>query len=543
MGIYYEILRPVNNDDLSKVDLETAAILKGLPPGGYVDAGKLDARGRGALERAASCGITQKTRIGDRIMGLESVRFWISQLNPTRLRNFSPSKGTKDTYAEALDSFDGWLRGRGLPVKRGAARHASRAFSDVEDLLRFCEDSDRGILTARRALRQYLAESADSGTSLSTVLVRASAIRSYFAAHDVTVDVRVNRNRHATGKVREDSGMGLPDLYKMMVFGGMDAMMRAIVMVKFQAGLDSSTLADRFNFEAYGQIVRHFGIEDHDAWDLDRCPVPIRLVRVKTGMRYTTFIDRDAVSCLQEYLRWREVRRKKYDGTGPLFVTRRGTPVRPAWISARFSKAAANAGIQRRVSDHFFKVRSHEVRDLLKSTLIVSGCAQHVADHVLGHAPRDSYEKQATLYPEEMRAEYSKASGRLNIFTRIERCLAMPDGDNGGGGMSGNRPGGPGAGGGGGNNDGDDGRYQTLEARQMEMQDTLQKMAGALSDLLRFMQSSAGKTGVPDGPLRGLADPGDGSSSSSSSSSSNNNNNNSNSNSNSNNNSGDPDRR
>ena len=48
-----------------------------------------------------------------------------------------------------------------------------------------------------------------------------------------------------------------------------------------------------------------------------------------------------------------------------------------------------------------YKIHSHEVRDLLKSTLIVSGCAQYVAEHVLGHAPRDSYEKQASLYPED----------------------------------------------------------------------------------------------------------------------------------------------
>ena len=61
------------------------------------------------------------------------------------------------------------------------------------------------------------------------------------------------------------------------------------------------------------------------------------------------------------------------------------------------------------------------LRDLLKSTLIVSGCAQYAADHVLGHSPNDSYEKQVMLYPEKMRSEYAKASGLLNIFTNIER--------------------------------------------------------------------------------------------------------------------------
>ena len=214
--------------------------------------------------------------------------------------------------------------------------------------------------------------------------------------------------------------------------GSMGVMMKAVMMVKFQAGLDASTLADRFNFEAYPQIVRHFGMEDYEAWDLGMCPVPVRLVRVKTGMAYTTFIDRDAVSHLQDYLRWRGFREgKKYDPSGPLFVTRRGTPVSPGWVSFRFSKAAIDAGIQKWVSNLVYKIHPHEVRDLLKSTLMVSGCAQYAADHVLGHAPRDSYEKQAGLYPEALRSEYAKASGRLNIFSGIERYLRAAGADPG----------------------------------------------------------------------------------------------------------------
>ena len=198
-------------------------------------------------------------------------------------------------------------------------------------------------------------------------------------------------------------------------------------------------------------------------------------MRVKTGMEYTTFVDRDAVSHLQDYLRWREFREgKKYDPSGPLFVTRRGTPVGPNWISSRFSKAAIDAGIQKRTSHRVFKIHSHEVRDLLKSTLLVSGCAQYAADHVLGHAPRDSYEKQAALYPEKLRAEYAKASGRLNIFSSIEKHLRAAGADSG----EQSPPG--------------DGRYQKIEAQQRIMQETLQKMAGAMTDVLRIVTAGQG---------------------------------------------------
>ena len=498
MGAYFEVLRPVSKNDLNRAGPEIAAALQGLPPGGYVSAGQLKGRcgqdaARRALEWACGNGILHKTIQDSDVMDHESVRFWLTQLDPQRMKNFRLEKGTKRTYADALEAFNRWLAGRKFPVGSGGKAAARRAFPNVEELLRFCEDPENGTQTAKRVVREYLADLATSKHSLSTAMVRCAAVKSYFAVHDVPVDVRVNKKRHAIHDVRESPEMSLFDLYKMMTVGSMGVMLKAVVMIKFQAGLDASTLADRFNFEAYPQIVRHFGIEDYEAWDLGRCPVPVRLVRVKTGMEYTTFIDRDAVSHLQDYLRWREFRDgQRYDSSGPLFVTRRGTPVGPNWISSRFSKAAINAGIQKRVSNRVYKIHSHEVRDLLKSTLIVSGCAQYAADHVLGHAPRDSYEKQATLYPEKLRSEYAKASGRLNIFSSIERHLRTAGADS----WEQPAPGGD--------------RYQRIEAQQQEMQEALQKMAGVMTDVLRIVASRDGNPGaVPDdmvSRLMGLED-------------------------------------
>lgn len=46
-----------------------------------------------------------------------------------------------------------------------------------------------------------------------------------------------------------------------------------------------------------------------------------------------------------------------------------------------------------------------------------------VADHVIGHAPKDVYEVQASLYPDSLRREYAKAAGRINVFTRIMSAI------------------------------------------------------------------------------------------------------------------------
>ena len=74
-----------------------------------------------------------------------------------------------------------------------------------------------------------------------------------------------------------------------------------------------------------------------------------------------------------------------------------------------------------------FKARAHEVRDLLKSMLLIAKCAPWAADHVIGHPPRDSYEKQQLLYPDDLRAEYAKASERINMFSRISNHLKNSD--------------------------------------------------------------------------------------------------------------------
>ena len=136
-------------------------------------------------------------------------------------------------------------------------------------------------------------------------------------------------------------------------------------------------------------MVCRFGTVEHDDWDLDGCPVPIGLSQVKTDMAYTTFIDRDAVSYLRDYLRWVELESGgRPDPPGPLFTTRRGTPVSADWVSERFNRAASNAGIQKRIRPGVLGIYSHSVCHLLKSTLLVAGYAPYAADHILGHSHR-----------------------------------------------------------------------------------------------------------------------------------------------------------
>ena len=436
MTTHYRVLRPVEQADLD-ASPGSAGVLKLIPNHGYVTFdifGHIEKRraSRGVMH-ACSVGIFERASPYDRISSLDSVRFWCTQLNDYGHKNTAPTHSTRQLYMHGISKLDGWLPGRSFPSFKtvwrdgeGTRQGITKSFGNVEELMNYCTESDYGTKTAQRVVREYLASQPVTGASASMQAIIRSAIKSYFGVHDIVLDMPKVREKRDGSAPEDDSPMTLEDFYKMLQNGKPGIALRAAMLIKFQSGMDTSTFTDRFNYEGYPQIVRHFKTDDYTMWNVDLCPVPIRLVRVKTGVQYTTFIDRDAVTQLQEYLTWKEAKYGRQDASKPLFLTVRNTAVCSEWLSKGFSNVAVRAGIQKKISHRVYRIRSHEVRDLLKSTLLACGCAQYAADHILGHAPRDSYEKQAVLYPEALRAEYAKASASLNIFSKMESTLNSP---------------------------------------------------------------------------------------------------------------------
>ena len=156
-----------------------------------------------------------------------------------------------------------------------------------------------------------------------------SAIKSYFGVHDVLLVLPKTRKKRLDPVSDEESHMTLKDFYRMLQKGKPGIMMHTIMLINLQSGMDSSTLTDRFNYEGYPQIAKYFRPDDHKSWNLDLCPVPITLVRVKTDVRYTTFLEHDAIAQLQEYLTWKEMKYGKQNIAKPLFMTKRNTPIHP----------------------------------------------------------------------------------------------------------------------------------------------------------------------------------------------------------------------
>ena len=375
----------------------------------------------------------KKPRKRDRLLAFATVRYWLRQLNASGIKHdIDAGVGTRGVYLHFLASFDEWLAWREFDVRMQAVADGrivretvQKSFKHVEELLYFGEEGNEKEV--KKIISEHLVDPRHDHMKHSTKAVMCAAIKSYFDTHDVVTNVRLNGRKNDGAEFVDEPGLDITEFYKMMTAGRVNPLTRAVMMVKFQAGLDSSTLADRFNFYAYSQIVKYCGTANHKEWDLEKCPVPIKLIRVKTTAKYTTFIDRDALAAVKDYLAWKERLHGPHDPKSPLFVTIGGRPIYGKWISAAFKRIADTSGTQKRLAPDVLKLKSHGVRHLLKSTLKVCGCMDYAADHIIGHAPKDSYDQGAKYYPETLRLEYAKASHKINIFSHVQSVVDDPE--------------------------------------------------------------------------------------------------------------------
>lgn len=380
------------------------------------------------------------------------IEYWRSQLHSSNIKNLKTKSeqqgGTRKCYTYGLFGFHKWLLGKQFeyaPTTRtdDGMLHLQKktvTLNGIDHFLNLYQHNFGGNIEFVVFIKKYLIHLQETKNT-PTIDNAMFAIKSFFRENDLEMNFRFNNSKRQKDPT-DDDAMTLDDMQKIFSTKGVQPIEKAVFMCKFHRGLDSATLADRFNFEAWPQLVDYFGTDDSDKWDVSKCPVPIKLVRVKTNYLHTGFLDADAIIALQKYLKKRTVvkipthsrqrivrgsktstsiRRKPLAGEA-LFLDMSGNPISINWIGRRFGKLRRRSGVEKAYP-------SHEMRDLLKSTLIDSGCRPDVADHVIGHAPKDSYEKQALLYPENTRAEFAKASNRINVLNLIEPSESKPCGN------------------------------------------------------------------------------------------------------------------
>lgn len=370
---------------------------------------------------------------------LESIQYCTKQLRGSRYKNVNPKKGagTADAYAYRLWKFNNWIHGRTFEfyteIQTGVDTYKRVRelvkIEGVEQLLKISKQPVSVKSDVIRVIKEYLLDPIHEGKRASTMNLETCAIRAYFEKNDCSMNFTFNPKviYKSQNEESEESSLTLDEFMAILSEGKPSLTQKAVFLCKFQRGLDTATLVDRFNFQAWEQLVKYFGTPDYHAWDVSKCPVPIKLVRMKRDVMHTGFLDIDAIEAMKKYLDYRKrlVGQEMENGQA-IFLNAHKEPIVNNWIGNSFLRLAKNAGLKIEIPGYKvvrYKANSHEVRDLLKSTLIDCGVRADLADHFIGHKPKDSYEKQALLYPETLRKEYSKASKRINMFSNFANMV------------------------------------------------------------------------------------------------------------------------
>lgn len=381
----------------------------------------------------------------DEFVKYETVQYCAKQINGCKYKHQETTHltkgfgGTQRLYLYHLWHLNNWLIGKKITIKKmhqvelDTFKEISHevTLEGLEHLLKLYQESHNSDKEVVKIIKNYMMDDIHKGKRASTIDGLRSAILAYFENNDTPIKFKFDPKSKYRVTTEDDDkpSLTLEDMFKMLTVGRPSIAEKAIILCKFHRGLDNSTFVDRFNFQAYEQLVEHFGTDEFDRWDMQKCPVPIKLVRIKTNFMHTGFLDVDAIEALQDYLRFRKQRTGRDMKIGEaIFLNVYCEPIKDNWLRRLTLKLARRAGIQRKLDDYNLATRyekeAHEMRDLLKSTLIDCGSRIDVADHVIGHKPKDSYEKQSILYPATLRAEFMKASNKINIFSKFSHLIS-----------------------------------------------------------------------------------------------------------------------
>lgn len=368
---------------------------------------------------------------------LESVSFYMSQLRGDRRRNIKSKNfaSTQKSYLYRLWNFHYWLVEQefsfnfiiSINESKFKIHSKSVTLEGLEHFLKLYESTYHiSELHFTQLITKYLKDSIHFNKKFQTLKIDYYAIKAYFNRNDCPLNFKFNPKNTKKQEENEPTLLTLGNFLHLLTVGQPTILQKAVFLCKFHRGLDTSTFVDRFNFEAWDQIVESFGTADWNKWDLKKCPIPIRLTRIKTGVTHVGFLDIDAIVSLREYLQYKQSQQKIFK-PNPIFIHSRHLPITEGWIRSSFHSLAKKSHL---IKSNEHGINPNSLRILLKSTLLACNVDRMVSDEVIGHKTLDKFEKHSQQNIEKMRDEYSKASGTINIFSRLYSVINNIDDSN-----------------------------------------------------------------------------------------------------------------
>jgi len=200
---------------------------------------------------------------------------------------------------------------------------------------------------------------------------------------------------------------------------------KVIILMLFQSGMDVSTLCSL----DYGDVAR--GLEKGE------CPLPIRVVRKKEGIEYTTFLGKDGVDALNAYLHKRRERRGAIKHTDPLFIKERmyngEERISRELIEKMMREVAVLSGVvskEEMERADMNPCRPHALRSAFSTLMKLQGVNNEIVEYWLGHSI--PYESAYFIPPQdELKRIYRENSEPLSINRAVEQVKQLEEKYNG----------------------------------------------------------------------------------------------------------------
>ncbi|MDG6919728.1 MAG: hypothetical protein JRN62_09895 [Nitrososphaerota archaeon] len=315
----------------------------------------------------------------------------------------------------ALYHLASWVRWR---KEKGLQANPDR-------LIEECLDGNNRTLVAHlQLILEYCQGPRFEGDTLESRKRHYNSIRGFYAANLVGLPRRKLKDGETNGKVRQEvTAMEFLKMFKQALeYTGVRD--RALMLCALQGGMDDSTLARVFNITAFPQLARHFGTSRWKDWADGLCPVRIDLVRPKSGERFYTYQDVDAIEALKV---WFDIRGEPeihdpespqdLPTSEPIFIGRFGS-ISPATVGQTFRSSGkrAKVNVHRGLPMETFKgarlrypFHSHEVMDTLITLARRAKADVAAANFFTGHSiDKLKYDKSPWDDEGHFRSEYLK---------------------------------------------------------------------------------------------------------------------------------------
>jgi len=160
-------------------------------------------------------------------------------------------------------------------------------------------------------------------------------------------------------------------------------------------------LCDQFNTDEAQNVLKQLRE--------NKCPIKFNLIASReVHPQYFTFIGKDAIDALKEYL---NVRGEVKEGE-PIFISQRGEPIQGKVIDNQVQVLKRQTGL---VNKDF---TPHTLRDIFRTEASHQGVEKEIAEFFIGHAlDQLGYNRLDEMYPTDFERAYAKIEPALNIVS------------------------------------------------------------------------------------------------------------------------------